>query len=307
MESHASQSARSMGHPALSWDNAGMSPLARIVFDTSGINALEDGGPQSEPLMKALGCGFDVIVTAMNVDEVLSTKDPLRREALLGRCQRLLGRCVWPPHWILQLLISAHFRDSARFDWQQIDVEAKVYERALVQRDFTDELCAQQRKEQFSQQEQFGKFWRGLRPKLDPVLAKEPEKRPTSFAEAAEVARIDGGVLWGIGAELYKHETGLRPSDGEVKAFMDTCPPFLAACYGICGGWYDDALRPLDDGGSSVGRNDLMMAVYLPYCGRFVTHDWPQEGRLREIAAEAQINCEVLSYEDFCAGFEVSA
>jgi hypothetical protein len=43
---------------------------------------------------------------------------------------------------------------------------------------------------------------------------------------------MDGGVLWGVGAELYRHEKGVRPSDTEVKAFMDACPPFLAACYG---------------------------------------------------------------------------
>jgi hypothetical protein len=283
-----------------------MSLRPRIAFDTSGINALEDGGSQSEPLMKALSCGFAVLVTAMSVDEVLSTKDPLRREALLSRCQRLLGRCVLPPHWIIQLLISEHLRDSVRFDWPQIDVEAKFYERALVQRDFTEELCAQQRQEQFRHQEQFANFWRHLRPKLDPVLAKEPEKRPTSFTQAAEIARMDGGVLWGIGAELYKHETGVRPSDMEIKAFMDVCPPFLAACYGLCGAWYDDSLKPLDDGTPSVGRNDLMMAAYLPYCGRFVTHDWPQEERLREISAEARIDCEVISYENFSVGFLVA-
>jgi hypothetical protein len=75
---------------------------------------------------------------------------------------------------------------------------------------------------------------------------------------------------------------------------------------GLCGAWYDDSLRPLDHGGPPVGRNDLMMAVYLPYCGRFVTHDWAQEERLREISAEAQINCDVMSYEKFCTGFLVA-
>ena len=41
------------------------------------------------------------------------------------------------------------------------------------------------------------------------------------------------------------------------------------------------------------------MAVYLPYCGRFVAKDWPQERDLRLIAAEARIDCEVVSLDDF--------
>ena len=42
-----------------------------------------------------------------------------------------------------------------------------------------------------------------------------------------------------------------------------------------------------------------MMAVYLPYCSRFVSDDWRQEERLREIATETRLGCEVLFYADF--------
>jgi len=37
-----------------------MSVLPRIIFDTTAINALEDGGSDSEALMQALLCGCDV-------------------------------------------------------------------------------------------------------------------------------------------------------------------------------------------------------------------------------------------------------
>jgi hypothetical protein len=53
------------------------------------------------------------------------------------------------------------------------------------------------------------------------------------------------------------------------------------------------------------GRNDQMMAVYLPYCDRFVTRDKKQLERLRDVSAEAKLNCEVSSYDAFCADFEV--
>jgi hypothetical protein len=71
------------------------------------------------------------------------------------------------------------------------------------------------------------------------------------------------------------------------------------------GSWFDVSLAP-QVFKRLAGRNDQMMAVYLPYCTRFVTADRKQETRLREIVGEAKLNCEVLSYRDFLASFEVS-
>jgi len=45
--------------------------LPRIIFDTTGINALEDRGLTAEPLMKRLECGFEVSLTAMSADEII--------------------------------------------------------------------------------------------------------------------------------------------------------------------------------------------------------------------------------------------
>jgi hypothetical protein len=50
-----------------------------------------------------------------------------------------------------------------------------------------------------------------------------------------------------------------------------------------------------------------MMATFLPYCTKFVTDDYPQEICLREIAGEASIDCDVLSFEKFASGFMVAA
>lgn len=283
-----------------------MSALPTIGFDTSAINALEDGGKRSEALMAALKCGFDVRLLGLSADEVLSTptkRNPNRREALLARCQRLLssGQCLWPPHWILRLLISQHLMNPEGFEWSAVDVRAPIFERAIIERDFTDELCARQRKEQFEIEEGFEKMWKDLRPILDAILAADPSKRPTSYSEAVAIATMGGGVLWGLGGELYRYVTGRTLSEAETRAFMNICPPFRAVGYGLVMAWYDGALRPPSSDDPPAGRNDLMMAAYLPYCRRFVTDDWPQEKRLREIATEARIHCEVLSFQQFDA------
>ena len=282
-------------------------PLPRIIFDTSAINALEDGGFSSEPLMKALDCGFEVILTAMSAEEIISNKSPERREALLFRFGRLLSSalCLWPPHEIVRLQIESHHTNPAQFQWKRYDVRARDYERAIPVRDFDDDVCVQQRKEQFAVQEKFARMWKGLRPHLDAILVKDPSKRPTSFRAAVEIAVRNGGVLWAFGQALYEHVSGSKPAEAEIRAFMDICPPFRAACYALVMAWYTGSLRA-PDGSPTAGRNDLLMATYLPYCDRFVTADWAQATEFREIATEANIPCEVVPFKDFDSGFAVA-
>jgi hypothetical protein len=287
--------------------NRQMNARPSIVFDTTGINELENVGSGSEPLMRALECGYDVVLTAMSADEIISTKSPARREALLSRFGRLLysAQCLWPPHEIIRLLVEAHSRNPVQFDSTRVNVRARAYEEAIPRRDFDDPLCIQQRKEQFRVQEQFETMWKGLRSKLVEILKRDPAKRPTTYQQAVEIASVHGCILSSFGAGLYERVAGKEPTDAEIKAFMDVCPPFRATCYGLVMAWYNGSLRVLD-GTPTAKRNDLMMAAYLPYCDKFVTADWAQRKELREIAAEAKIGCEVLSFADFDGSFVVA-
>lgn len=147
-------------------------------------------------------------------------------------------------------------------------------------------------------------MWKGLRPKLDAILAENPSKRPANYRDAVSIAKLDGGVLCGMGRELYRYVAGSEPAEAEMRTFMEVRPPFRVACYGLIAGWSHGALR-VQDGKPMAGRNDLFMAVYLPYCDRFVTGDWPQEKSLREIAAEACVPCDVDSYESFSRSFSI--
>lgn len=248
--------------------------------------------------MRGLECGFEVILTAMSVDELIATPKPKTREALLRRLARLMksGKCIWPPHEITRLMISAHRIHSSQFDWTKVDVRAREYEVAIPRRDFSDALCVKQRTQQLKTEKDFEKTWKRIRPQLDEIL--DPSKRPTSYREAVAIAARDGGVLWSFGRSLYQKVSEKQPSEAEIKSFMDACPPFRAACYGLVMAWYNWSLRE-QDGTPTAGRSDLMMATYLPYCRRFVTNDWPQRKNLREIATAAKIDCEILSFDEF--------
>jgi len=283
-----------------------MPPLPTIGFDTSAINALENEGLLSEPLMAGLEAGFHVLLLGLSAEEVISTRKEARRQALLSRIRRLLrsGECLWPPHEILRLQVEAYFRNPWAFDWTRVSARARPYEEGLLAQDFPPDLCKEQQTEQSKVIENFENLWTALRPKLDAVIA-QGAKRPQSFAEAMrEVAMVDGGLFWHVARGLYERVSRTPVNAVELRAFVAACPPFRATCYAMMMAWFNFALKLRQPNEPDPpGRNDLLMAVYLPYCGRFVAKDWPQERDLRQIAAQAEIACEVLSFGDFSAGF----
>jgi hypothetical protein len=260
--------------------------------------------------MAGLEAGFHVLLLGLSAEEVISTRKEARRQALLGRIRRLLwsGVSLWPPHEILRLQVEAHFRSPSAFDWTRVSARAKPYEEGLLSQDFPPELCAQQHAEQFKAMENFENLWAALRPKLDAVIA-QGAKRPQSFAEAMrEVAMVDGGLFWHVARGLYERVTGSPVNAVQLRAFVAACPPFRAVCYAMMMAWYNFALKlqePNDP--NPPGRNDLLMAVYLPYCGRFVAKDWAQVRDLSQIAAQAEIVCEIQSFREFSDGFHPQA
>lgn len=283
-----------------------MSALPTIGFDTSAINALENEGLLSEPLMAGLGAGFHVLLLGLSAEEVISTRKEARRQALLGRIRRLLrsGECLWPPHEILRLQVASHHQNPSAFEWRRVSARARPYEEGLTAQDFPQELCREQHAEQSKVIENFESLWTPLRPKLEAVIA-QGARRPQTFAEAMkEIATVDGGLFWHVARGLYQRVTGTPVNDGELRDFEEVCPPFRAVCYALMMAWYNFALKlQQPNEPDPPGRNDLLMAVYLPYCGRFVAKDWPQVRDLRQIAAQAEIACEVQSFKEFSEGF----
>jgi hypothetical protein len=281
--------------------------LSRIIFDTSALSALAKDAAVTEPYIRALNCGFDLLLTAMSVDELIAAPIAHTREAQFACCQQLLvsGTCVWPPHEIITRLVRAHANDGPWFDWRRVNIRAREYERAIIDRDFDDGLSVEQLDSQRLLEQEFMTYWESLRPKLAPILDRDPSKRPTSYIQAIKIARsAEPNLILGVGKGLYGRATGITLTDAEMEAFLDACPPFRAACYGFCGAWYDVAVAPAVFK-RLAGRNDQMMSIYLPYCNRFVTRDKKQLERLRDVAVAPRVDCDVASYEAFCAGFEV--
>jgi hypothetical protein len=275
--------------------------LPKVVFDTSGINALEDGGADSARLMRTLAWECEVLLTFINAEELISTPSPNERNALIGRFSRLLrpGRCIVPPGEIVRLMISAHVRAPDQFDWTRVDVMMPpAFEDAIIQRDCLDDaFCTEQGIEQRSTEKQFKQLLKSVRPELDKI---PPQDRPDNYQEFAAICEGDNQFVWNFGRGIYETVSGEQLPEPEIRKFITGCPPFYALCLGQVMGFYGWSLRGQGRrNGGAPGRNDLMMAGYLPYCDRFITNDRPQREALREVVSRADIACKILSFEEF--------
>jgi hypothetical protein len=263
---------------------------------------------RTEPFIAALRSGFSVQLTGMVVGELVSTQDAAKRELFIACCQRLLasGRSIWPPHEIIRLLILAHQNNPTGFDWRLINIGAPEYARAIVERDFDDALCLEEWEMQKHLEAQFLNHWRELGTKLQPLFVEKPSLRPKTYAKAVVIAtqKTTTSILLEIGRGLYNKVATVRLTDAEIESFINLCPPFRASCYAVLGSWFDCSLNHPPPK-HPVGRNDHMMAVYLPYCERFVTRDRKQTTRLKEIAKETQINCDIRYYDEYVDSFDV--
>jgi hypothetical protein len=196
------------------------------------------------------------------------------------------------------------------YDWTKVEVIGTPKSREvgymIARRDLDSELCEHQRTENKEVGKAFERMWKNLRPNMDKIFKDDPSRmeepcnRPKDYKEAVSMAAEDGGFLWKFGHWLYESCSGKVLTEAETKSFIEVCPPFRAVCYGLVMAAYNWPLRAHDGNRrASAGRNDLLMAAYLPYCDQFITNDGPQKENLREIASEAKISCEIRCLNEF--------
>lgn len=116
-----------------------------------------------------------------------------------------------------------------------------------------------------------------------------------------------GGAFWGFGQGLYERVAKGRPNEETIRRFVADCPPFHALLMAICVAQYDLAIREEDGKKPSSHRNDLFMAVYLPYCDQFVSDDRGQQTRLREIVSLCNLTTRVRWYREFRDSFSLDS
>jgi hypothetical protein len=285
-----------------------------VSFDTSSHNRLVEDGPLSEPVLAGLKSGLSFRFVGLSIDEMVATADPGKRTALFTYCSRIqdgLSECIYPHNELIKRMVVEHHKNPAAFDWTTVDAKAREYERAIRTRELVDDeaLSAEQRADLKARRKEYEDMWAGLRPQLEGVFKKHGEAPPPTFREVIARLQSEGSLIWNMGKLLYDRAAGTDASEATIREFMEACPPFRALIYAMLLSWYDRAVRDEKGEKFEAGRNDLFMAVHLPYCDKFVTAEryGEQERCLREVAFVASLETQILSYDGFCDSFLVTA
>jgi hypothetical protein len=237
---------------------------------------------------------------------------PVRGECLVPNDgQDGLSECIYPHNELIKRMVVEHHRNLATFNWKTVDVKAREYERAIRTRELVDDevLSAEQRAHLKARRKEYEDMWAGLRVEIEGVFQRHGEPPPLTFREAVARLQNEGSLIWNMGKLLYDRAAETDASEATLRDFMDSCPLFRALIYAMLLSWYDRAVRDEKGEKFEAGRNDLFMAVHLPYCDKFVTAEVyrEQERCLREVVFAAGLETEILSYDDFCNSFLVVA
>lgn len=285
-----------------------------VSFDTSTHNELVKNGPLAEIVLAALKSGLSFRFVSLSIDEMVATADPTKRAALFTYCARIqdgLSECIYPHNELVTRMVVEHHRNPSTFNWKTVDVKAREYEQAIRNRELisNEELSADQRADLKTRSREFEDMWAGLNPELKEVFKRHGEAPPPTFREAVARVQSGGSLIWNMGKLLYDRAAKTDASEATIREFMEVCPPFRVMIYAILLSWYDRAVRDEQGEKFEAGRNDMFMAMHLPYCDRFVSAEkyGEQERCLREVAFVAGIETQILSYDDFCDSFLVTA
>lgn len=271
-----------------------------LIFDASGLNWLADD-PDSTAMLKCIGLGFWVRVTETNIAEIGASKAE-RRWLLIETCRRLQisGECIRPYHWIIGQMVKLHAACPDRFHWQRIGVRAPELESEVARPKFlnNDAITDEVRVVSQINNAEFDQIFRDVR-EMFPIPPRE--RIQFTLGRVVEELERDGSPHWQTAADIYQRYAGVRPTETEIRAFIEVCPPLRAMMLGIGLAQFNGSVRDfrLPAQYKGVGRLDLASAVYLPYCDCFITGAESQCNALRDIGEIAGLGTMVLPYADF--------
>lgn len=282
-----------------------------LGFDTSGINALNKGGAGAEHLIAGLDAAYAVRLNGTALDEIVAHSLPGERERLRKLCRRLLangeGDVLLPFHEITTRLALA-FESGEPFDWTRVDVRSSEYMDFILGGEIPDldTVSVEQRRSAAETGEQFERLFLNPRAIFQKLRKTDKESWPKSASELTQMLQGPGGAYWIFGMGLYTRATKKSVTEEKVRTFVRECPPFRALLAALMVAEYERTIRQ-DEAPAFAGRNDLFMAVYLPYCDEFLSNNHLQQKALREVVSIAQLQTSIRWYKEFASRFCLSA
>lgn len=277
-------------------------PLRKLIFDTSALNKLA-ADVDWAAIIKAWELLYHIGITETAISEIIATEDETHRKALLDVVKRLLahGNCIMPFNWIIEEQTKAYQSDSAGYDWKRLNVRVTAAEHEVARQEFMHDMSEQTRREMKEWDKQYLNIFRNAKPAFQSLFVSS-KTRP-SVREVTEKLMGEGGAHLEIGAGLFERATGTRPTQPQMKEFIERCPPFRALLVALCFSQYDRCIREeRQQSLGKAGRNDMFSAVYLAYCKVFVTNDDGQGKAMKVVADLTGLDTAVLMYDELRSG-----
>jgi hypothetical protein len=276
-----------------------------IAMDNSVLNRLANEN-DCELVIAAMLSGYEVRVPCMAFEEAIATSKPERRMKLMTVCRLLVasGGCITGANWLMDRHIKRFHDYPRRYSWRNVQSRHFDLEEAVLSGNYhADENLV---RDQAAQMEAVQAGFEQCFPK-----SQRTTPLPNSFADWITECQVKDGSFWNTARGLYcaafRPENGIMigrplsdpPDDSALKMLLDLSPPMRSIVYAFELTHYDRSLRKEKALSYKAGRNDQMMAVYLPYCDQFLTDDKQQHRCLSEIASKAGISSQVRFYSDF--------
>jgi hypothetical protein len=206
-----------------------------------------------------------------------------------------------PFNWIIEEQAKAYQSDSVGYDWNRLNIRVAAAEHEVARQEFMHDLSEQTRREMKEWDKQYANIFRNAKPAFQ-NLFESSETRP-SVREVTEKLMGEGGAHLEIGADLFERAAGTRPTQAQMKDFIERCPPFRALLVALCFSQYDRCIREeRQQSLGRAGRNDMFSAVYLAYCKVFVTNDDGHCKAMKVVAELTGLDTTVLMYDEFKSG-----
>jgi hypothetical protein len=283
-----------------------------IAMDNSALNRIaKENTPQT--VIAAMHSQYEVRLPEMAFGEAIGTAKPDVRLKLIEASRLLVasGSGITAAHWLMDRHIKRFHDYPNRYNWR--NVQSRFFdleEEMLSGRLHSDEsLVGEQAAEMLRVQNEWELCF--------PRSKRTTDDFPKSYADWLSECRAENGSFWNTARGLYcaafRPQNGIMigrpllnpPDETALKMFLDICPPMRATIYAFELTHYDRSFRQAPAMSYKAGRNDQMMAVYLPYCDQFLTDDKQQHRCLTEVVSQAGIPTAVRFYDDFRASLMI--
>jgi hypothetical protein len=277
-----------------------MTKLRIAMPDTRAVNAMTHPTefPDAPAAFAAMKVGFFVRFPFTVLSEVIAKESGADRRHVMRACDSLLrnGDCILPHHEILTVMVR-RFEQHLPLDLNHVNLRMPEAEEAIRLDTFDDILSAQERQENYDNEEIFDSCHREIK-------AAQGDRIPMFLAEFIAATQAHG-VFWTVAKEIYDRAGTVQATDEMIRKFYAECEPFRALIVALFAQVYN-RIKPAGVPRMKAGRNDTFMATCLPLCDEFVTRDRSMLVCYREVVAAAGLNVTIRSFNEFTGQFLIA-